>query len=98
MSDRSIFKKKLRYHRIIVVGIVLSYIWIQYEYSSGNWNYNNGQPKIDGQHINGKDEGTWTWFYQNGKKQMQFPNWTLLGCRDRFCFVGGEPMCSHWLV
>lgn len=71
MADRSIFKRNLRYHRLIVLGIVLSYIWIQYEYSSGNWNYSNGQPKIDGQHINGKDEGQWTWFYQNGKKQMQ---------------------------
>ena len=71
MADRSIFKRNLRYHRLIVLSVVLCYIWIQYEYSSGNWSYSNGQPKIDGQHVNGKDEGVWTWFYQNGKKQMQ---------------------------
>ncbi|MCC7051240.1 MAG: hypothetical protein IT239_05615 [Bacteroidia bacterium] len=71
MADRSTLKKNLKYHRIVVLTIVLSYIWIQYEYSSGNWSYNNGQPKIDGQHANGKDEGQWTWFYKNGKKQMQ---------------------------
>lgn len=71
MADRSIFKNNLRYHRIIVICIVLSYIWIQYQYSSGNWNYSNGQPKINGQHVNGTDEGPWTWFYENGTKQMQ---------------------------
>lgn len=71
MADRSIFKSNLKYHRLIVLAVVLSYIWIQYEYSSGNWSYGNGQPKIDGKHVNGRDEGQWTWFYENGKKQMQ---------------------------
>ena len=71
MADRTAIKKNLRYLRLIIYAVVLGYIWIQYEFSSGNWSYSNGQPKINGQHINGKDEGTWTWFYQNGKKQMQ---------------------------
>ncbi len=71
MADRSAFKRNLRYHRIIVICIVAAAIWIQYEFNSGNWSYSNGQPKIDGQHLNGRDEGLWTWFYENGKKQMQ---------------------------
>ncbi|MBL7892890.1 MAG: hypothetical protein JNL63_09695 [Bacteroidia bacterium] len=70
MADRSIFKNNLRYHRIVAISIVLIYIWAQYQYSSGNWSYTNGQPKVDGQHLNGTDEGPWTWFYENGKKQM----------------------------
>jgi len=71
MAERSLFKKNLRYHRLVVLGIVLISIWVQYEFNSGNWSYQNGQPKINGQKINGKDEGVWTWFYPNGKKQME---------------------------
>ena len=71
MADRSTLKENLKYLRFVVYAIIIAYIWIQYEFSSGNWSYSNGQPKIDGQHVNGKDEGTWTWFYENGKKRMQ---------------------------
>ncbi len=71
MADRSVLKKNLKYHRLIVLAIGLTYIWVQYEYSTGNISYDNGQAKIDGQHINGKDEGQWTWFHKNGKIQMQ---------------------------
>lgn len=71
MADRSTLKENLRYLRFVVYAIVLAYIWIQYEFSTDSWDYSNGQAKVTGQHINGKDEGTWTWFYSNGKKQMQ---------------------------
>lgn len=71
MTGYSTIKAKLRYHRLVVISIVLCYIWVQYEFSSGNWSYGNGQPRIVGKHVNGKDEGTWTWFYENGNKQMQ---------------------------
>ena len=71
MADRSELKSKLKYHRIVVLCIGLTYIFVQYKYSSDTVSYGNGQPRIDGQHVNGKDEGQWTWFYENGKKQMQ---------------------------
>ncbi|MCC7050299.1 MAG: hypothetical protein IT239_00775 [Bacteroidia bacterium] len=71
MADRSLLKENLRYLRFVIYAVILCYIWIQYNFSSGNWSYSNGQPKVDGQRLNGKDEGTWTWFYDNGKKRMQ---------------------------
>ncbi len=71
MAERSGLKKNLKYHRLIVLTIVITYIWVQYNYSTGNWKYDNGQAKIYGQKQNGKDEGEWTWYYDNGKKQMQ---------------------------
>ncbi|MCK9480608.1 MAG: hypothetical protein M0R38_02470 [Bacteroidia bacterium] len=71
MSDQSELKKRLRYFRLIVYALLLAYIWIQYEYRSGNWDYDNGQIKVSGKNVNGKDEGTWVWYYANGKKQMQ---------------------------
>ena len=71
MADRSALKNNLRYHRIIVIGIVLIYIWVQYDYSSRSWNYTNGTPKAEGEKINGRDEGIWTWYYENRKVQMQ---------------------------
>lgn len=71
MAKRSFFKNNFSYFRLIVYSLILIYIWVQYEFSSGNWSYSNGQAKLSGQHLNGKDEGVWTWFYPNGKKQMQ---------------------------
>jgi len=71
VADRSPIKKNLRFYRLVVAAVVLLYVWIQYEVSSGNWSYSNGQPRIYGQRINGKDEGVWTWYYQNGTKQME---------------------------
>jgi antitoxin component YwqK of YwqJK toxin-antitoxin module len=71
MADRSIFKKNLRYHRLVVLAIVLTSIWVTYKYNTEQPQYENGQIRISGQHVNGKDEGQWTWFYENGKKQMQ---------------------------
>lgn len=71
MADRSTLKKNLRYHRIVVIVIVAVSIWGTYEFSSNNRTYKSGVPKVIGEHINGKDEGEWIWFYENGKKQMQ---------------------------
>ncbi|MCG3165361.1 MAG: hypothetical protein POELPBGB_01124 [Bacteroidia bacterium] len=71
MADRSTLKNNLRYHRVIAVCIVMASIWGTYEFTKTNPSYQNGQQKISGQHVNGKDEGLWTWFYENGKKQMQ---------------------------
>lgn len=71
MADQSVWKENLKYHRLVVYIVVLIFIWATYNFSSGNWSYDNGQPKISGQKVNGKDEGTWTWFYENGKKRME---------------------------
>ncbi len=71
MAERGIFKENLRYHRIVVVCIVFVSIWIQYNFNSTEWNYSNGQTKVLGEKINGKDEGIWIWFHPNGKKQME---------------------------
>lgn len=71
MADRSFFKEKLRYHRVLVICIVVISIWLQYNFSSDNLSYENGQAKIEGENINGKDEGLWRWYYSNGKKQME---------------------------
>lgn len=71
MADRSPLKSNLRFHRIIAICIVMAFIWGTYEFSKSSPSYQNGQQKISGQHLNGKDEGLWTWFYESGKKQMQ---------------------------
>lgn len=71
MADRSFLKENLKYLRYVIYTVILCYIWYQYEFKTSVPSYSNGQPKIVGSHVNGKDEGTWTWFYANGKKQMQ---------------------------
>ena len=71
MSDRSIFKENLKYHRIIMACIILGSIWATYEYNTDDRSYENGQSKIIGSKVNGKDEGRWTWYYEDGRKQME---------------------------
>lgn len=73
MADRSVFKQNLKYHRIVVICIVTASIWMTYQYSSADFRHNNGQSRVSGQHINGKDEGTWTWYYDNGKSRWRVP-------------------------
>lgn len=65
------FKGYLKNIRIFLYPAILIYIWLQYEYSSGNWTYDNGQSKVSGSHQNGRDEGDWIWYYSNGKKRME---------------------------
>lgn len=71
MADRGFLKHNLRYHRVLMVCIVFISIWLQYNYSTEKNNYSNGQPKIEGEKVNGKDEGVWVWYYPSGKKQME---------------------------
>lgn len=98
MADPSYWKKNFRHFRLIMYGLILCYIWVQYEFGSGNRSYSNGQPKISGQHVNGKDQGVWTWFYPNGKKQMQgeFQNGKRIGTWIIWDSSGNKLSESHY--
>ncbi|MBL7890777.1 MAG: hypothetical protein JNL24_14585 [Bacteroidia bacterium] len=71
MADRGLFKENLKYHRVVVICIVITSIWLQYNFYSPASSYSNGQIKVSGEKLNGKDHGIWTWFHPNGKKQME---------------------------
>jgi len=72
MSDfKQLFKSKLKYHRLVAVGIVLTYIFIKYNFDEKRPSYENGQIKYEGEYLNGMNEGLWIWYYENGNKQMQ---------------------------
>lgn len=71
MADRGFLKTNLKYHRIFVICIVFISIWMQYNFYSPKQNYSNGQIKVIGEKVNGRDEGIWTWYHPNGIKQME---------------------------
>lgn len=71
MIDFKKHKQKLKYHRIVTLCIVFTYIVIQYKYSTSEYTHENGVPKVEGERKNGVNEGLWTWYYDNGNKQMQ---------------------------
>lgn len=68
---REVIKPRLRYHRIVVLSLVLLYIFYKYNFSERANTYPNGQIKYEGEYINGMNEGMWTWYYENGQKQIQ---------------------------
>jgi antitoxin component YwqK of YwqJK toxin-antitoxin module len=65
------FKSKLKYHRIFMIAIVLSYIIYMYLQRGDSNTYENGQIKSTGENVGGFNEGEWIWFHDNGKMQMQ---------------------------
>ena len=59
------------FHKIIVVGLVIA--WAMYQFNSRNnddLKYSNGEPIRTGETLNSKNQGTWTWYHQNGKVQI----------------------------
>lgn len=64
-------KRILRFHRIVVICIVFSLIWIGYCSRTDNSKYANGQDKFSGRTEGGFNEGRWVWYFENGKKKME---------------------------
>ena len=65
------FKGILRYHRLIVLSIVFSYILYKYSSTETTDKYSNGQVKQEGRNEGGFNEGRWIWYYENRQKQME---------------------------
>lgn len=69
-----IFKYRYQsYHKPITALIILVVIWIFYYFSDSGEHkfYPNGQMIYDGATLNNQNHGLWTWWYENGKKEMQ---------------------------
>src|SRR5690606_29476337 len=61
----------LHYLKLIGLVAVVIMIWLTSERSTEPPRFSTGQPKSTGGFINGKAEGTWTWWYENGTKMTE---------------------------
>jgi antitoxin component YwqK of YwqJK toxin-antitoxin module len=67
----SMLRKIRPFHKLIIVLIVLSYIFITYHNKDEDLYYPNGQVKRTGEkHLN-LNEGIWIWYFENGKKKLE---------------------------
>lgn len=60
-------------HKAITVVLVLGIVVAHFYLTSGddNSHYENHQLKCVGEKVNNLNQGTWTWYHENGTKMMQ---------------------------
>lgn len=61
----------MHYAKLIGLLLVVVMIWLTTNRPGDRPRYPNGQPRSSGSFVDGKAEGTWTWWYQNGEKMME---------------------------
>jgi len=61
----------LHYAKFIGFLALVLMIWLTTDNRQEPPRFSDGQPKITGAYVNGKAEGTWTWWYENGKKMTE---------------------------
>lgn len=61
----------LHYAKLIGFLALVLMIWLTTDTSQEPPRFSDGKPKITGAYVNGRAEGTWTWWYENGKKMTE---------------------------
>ena len=61
----------LHFAKVIGLLLIVAMIWLTANRPSAPARYSNDQPKATGNFAEGGAEGTWTWWYPNGKKMSE---------------------------
>lgn len=64
-------RNTLHYAKFIGFLAVVVMIWLTSKNTPEPPRFESGRPKITGAFLNGKAEGTWTWWYENGNKMTE---------------------------